>query len=134
MYIDIFSDFGLTNNTRNKTQTENIIIEYTVDETSLPIVKGNIVTFVDNKVKKLGMGEVPHAIALSDGEPNQSIKCALFGIAKIEGLFVAGEVYYNTENGELTTTKPTEVNKFTNEIGKALNSNELLLKDVFINV
>ncbi|HDI3121691.1 hypothetical protein FDA77_00830 [Clostridium botulinum] len=129
MNIDIFRDLGLNNTIKNNSnaKTENIICEYKIDANSSGIKKGELVSFFNNYIKKCGKDDIANAIALSSGNADESIKCQITGIVKLEGL-VAGTVYYN-ENGTLS------INKTDKMIGKALDNEELLLiNGVFINV
>lgn len=126
MIRDYLADLGLTQGKKSE-GVENIVLPYTIDTTSSAVQKGNIVTFAENKVRKMQNGDSPKAIALEDGNVGDTIKCQLMGVVRIPSFFNVAANYFNTEVGELSTVSVTPSGNIKH-IGIAISSDELLLK------
>jgi hypothetical protein len=125
MYIDFLKDYGLDLNVKGNS-FQNIVIEYLIDSTSAPIQKGNVVSYINNNIRKMQSADYPRAIALEDGIAGDSIKCQITGIVKINDYFIAGSNYFNTVTGELTYSPTTGTT--VKSIGIAITKDELLIR------
>jgi len=127
MLRDYLADLGLTVGKKSE-GVENIILTYIIDGTSDAISQGNVLTFVNDNVGKMQLGDIPRAIALEGGNVGDSIKCQLMGVVKLPSpYFEVGANYFNTETGELLNIDITPNNN-VKHVGIAISSNELLIK------
>lgn len=127
--IDYLSDLGLKGSSKKSSNSDtfNIVVNYTIDDTSAEIVSGDLLTFVANNIKKVVDLDVVNAISLDHGVIGETIRCQLFGIVNIPNSFIAGKYYYNNA-GVLTDVENDKC------LGLAITKDELLLREgVFIN-
>lgn len=126
IYRDYLADLGLRGTSGEG--ISNVILSYLIDNSSQLIQATDILTFVDNKVRKMGVGDIPHCIALESGVAGDVIKCQVVGIVKLKDKFIPG-VNYFVSNGGLVGGEGDV------HIGLGITKDELLLKrGVFIHV